>query len=282
MSNFAAIGFDGETPEEVQGFVAQAIDAGRPPAQLGAAADRHLWWHDDSGAGMAAHLGKGGEVECVTPFFVAPGGGTRWRVVTNAAHPDSQCRHCSGADCDILDPAGELLTRATVQWAFFEPYRHWLSTKREYELEVVAFASTLSLCATSEDLEQAQALFFGPGDTSEPSEPAKPMRLAEEALLPYGMFEHEGALSGRARVVLTGAVEAVAQRTNGLTGRRFTHARVRTLGGAIDVVAPASALPDTASKPKLAFADVWLVGRPCEPPPAPAPTSWFGKVFGGE
>src|SRR5689334_19165994 len=90
---------------------------------------------------------SGGRTAVVTPFFVAPGGGTRLSVRTSAPHLDKECAHCSGADCDLVDESGELITRTTIQWAFFEPYRAWLGEAREAALEVVGFASALSLCA---------------------------------------------------------------------------------------------------------------------------------------
>ena len=279
MSNFAAIGFDGETPEDVQRLVAEAVDAAGPVAELGAAGQGHLFWKDDSGAAVAVHLGRAREVTCVTPFFVAPEGGTHWRVRTGQPHLDEECAHCSGADCDVLDPSGELITRAAVQWTFFEPFRAWLARERTYDLQVVAFASALSLCATSEELDHAQAALFGEAEPGAPAEPGKPMRLAEEAFLPYGAFQDEGSMTGRARAMLTGRVQSATPRTNGLTGRPFLHLRLLTLGGPLDVVAPVP--PPTATPPTLALADVWLVGRPAEPPPMPEPRSWLKKLVGG-
>jgi hypothetical protein len=281
VSNLAAIGFDGESPEEIQRLVAHAIDEAGPAPELGAAGHGHLLWSDGSGAAVAVHFGRAKEVACVTPFFAAPDGGTRWQVRTSAPHLDRECAHCSGADCDVVDPAGELVTRAAVQWAFFEPYRTWLARPRTFELQVVGFATGLALCSTAEELERAQASLFGEADPDDaPREPGKPMRLSDQAFLPYGMFAHEGEVTSRARAWITGKVESAATRTNGLTGKSFTHVRLSTLGGLIDVVAPAAPLDD-GSPATLALADVWLVGRPCEPPPMPEPRSWLKKLVGG-
>jgi hypothetical protein len=280
VSHFAAIGFHGDSPEDVSAVIARAIDAARPSPELGAAGQGHLWWCDDSGAAIAAHLSRKGEVACVTPFFAAPDGGTRWRVRTREAHLDRECSHCSGADCDLLLGAGdELVTRSTVQWALFEPYRSWLARERQFELQVVGFADALALCPSAEALEEAQAATFGAREPGQPREPGKPMRLAEEAFLPLGMFGNEGEVTLRARAALTGGVESATLRTNGLSGRRFTHVRVRTLGGPLDVVA-APAPPEELAAARLVLATVWMVGRPCEPPPMPEPRRWLKKLLG--
>jgi hypothetical protein len=281
VSHFEAVGFGSDSPEEMQQQIGNAIEQARPAAELGTAAKRHLWWCDPSGAALAAHLDKNGNVACITPFFAPPGGGVPWNVRTTEPHEDKECLHCSGADCDLLDAGGELVTRTAVQWLYFRPYQEWLPRKREYPLEVVGFASTLALCASAEELEQAQADHFGPPSTSEPDGARAPMRMADEALLPYGMFGNEGQVTQRARAVLTGTIQSATSRTNTLTGRRFIHARIRPLGGPIDVVAADAAVPPGVATAGLALADVWLVGRPKEPPPAPRPGSWFRKVFAG-
>jgi hypothetical protein len=213
MSNFSAIGMSGHAGEEFGETLGRAMQGASSPPELGHAGRGHLWWQDESGAAVAAHLDERGSVACVTPFFSAPAGGTRWRVRTSAPHLDPECIHCSGADCDILEPPEELATRATVQWAVFAPYRAWLSEPRTYDLEVVAFASSLWLCRTDDELEAAQASLFGEKPVATP-EPAQPLRLADRAFMPYGMFGHEGNVTQRARALLTGTVQSLARPTN--------------------------------------------------------------------
>jgi hypothetical protein len=74
----------------------------------------HLRWTDPSGASVAFHLDEAGAIDCCTPFFQAPEP-ARWRVRTSGPHPDAGCSHCGGADCDVLDAGGELVTRATAR-----------------------------------------------------------------------------------------------------------------------------------------------------------------------
>jgi hypothetical protein len=170
-----------------------------------------------------------------------------------------------------------MCTRTSLQFLFFEPYKTWLRSKRTFEIVVVGFASSLSLCATNDDLERAQAALFGEADPGVPREPGKPMRLADQAFLPHGMFGAEGKLGERARAILTGTVEAATLVQNEITGANFVHTRIRTLCGPIDIVAPADGV-DIPEQPTLALADCWLVGRPVEAPPPKA--SFFRRLFG--
>jgi hypothetical protein len=266
MSNLSAIGFADATPQQMQENVNRAIDGAAPPTALGRAHDRHLWFQDSSGAALGVHLGAPNEVECFTPFFAAGEGGTRWRVRTTAPRLDVDCPHCSGADCDIIDrDRGEMVTRATVQWLFFEPYRAWLGEPRDFELELVGFASLLAVGDTQDDLEPVQARLFGEREPGKPLEPGKPIRLADGAFLPYGMFNEGGDVGQRARALLMGAISDFSKPTNSLTGERFVRLRIRTLGGDLNIVAPegiAERSDTPALHPKIALADVWLVGRP--------------------
>lgn len=278
MSNLSAIGFLVSSQDDFQSTVGKAIDRALPPANLGPLAENYLWFQDASGAALAARIDAQKRVECVTPFFAAGDGGTRWRVHTSEGHIDRECLHCSGADCDVLDASsGEMCTRTALQFLFFEPYKTWLRSKRTFEIVVVGFASSLSLCATNDDLERAQAGLFGEADPGVPREPGKPMRLADQAFFPHGMFGAEGKLGERARAILTGTVEAATLVQNEITGANFVHTRVRTLCGPIDIVAPADAV-DIPEQPTLALVDCWLVGRPVEAPPPKA--SFFHRIFG--
>ena len=277
MSHLSAIGFDASSEDDLQRMLGAALDRAAPPADLGASAAHYLWFRDASGAALAARLDARKAVECVTPFFVAPDGGTRWRVHTSAPHIDRECLHCSGADCDVLDPSSEVMcTRTALQFLFFEPYQVWLEVAQTFEV-VVGFASSLSLCATPDDFERAQAALFGEAESGAPREPGKPMRLADQAFMPHGMFGAEGHLGARARALITGDVESVTLARNEIAGTGFVHARVRTLGGPIDIVAPADAV-EVPERATLAIADCWLVGRPVETPPPKA--GFFRRLFG--
>lgn len=267
MSNLSNIGFVSSDDESLSALIEQAFERATTPPELGDWGTRHTFFRDPSGAAIAFHVDRK-EITCLTPFFVPPGGGTRWTVATTTPHLDNDCKDCSGADCDVFEgPSREMVTRSTVQWLYFAPYSDWLRHERTFQIDVVGFASTLHLCADDDEWETAQASVFGgtrkPG---EKIEPGKPTRLAGEAFMPYGMFDNAGDVSPRARAFVTGSVESVSHPTNALTGERFTWVRLRSMLGHLDVVSTFEG--DIQCSPGMrAFADVWIVGRPVEPPP---------------
>ncbi len=268
MSNLSAIGFAFSSETDFQRGVGAALDHAVHPSELGTLATRYLWFRDSSGAALAARLDAENAIDCITPFFVAPGGGTRWRVGTSGPHLDRECLHCSGADCDVLHPtSGTMCTRTALQFLFFEPYQRWLEQERTFDAVIVGFASSLALCATAEGFERAQAARFGEAEPDTATKPGKPMRLADEAFLPHGMFDNDGHLGGRACALISGSVKSVKVARNELTGSEFVHTLIHTLGGAIDIVAPAEGI-NIPEHPTLALADCWLVGRPVEAPPS--------------
>lgn len=277
MGNFSAIGFDASSEEELRRSVDDALDRAAPPTELGDYGSNYLWFRDPSGAALAARLDARKAIECITPFFAAPDGGTRWRVRTSEPCLDRECLHCSGADCDVLDASGEMCTRTALQFLFFEPYRIWLEEERTYEIVVVGFAADLELCATPDDFERVQAARFGEAEAGVPREPGKLMRLADQAFLPHGMFGEKHDLGARARALLSGTVESLTVERNRITGGRFLHTRVHTYGAPIDIVAPADEV-EVPERATLALADCWLVGRPVEAPPPKR--GFFSRILG--
>jgi hypothetical protein len=224
------------------------------------------------------HL-DGNSVECVTPFFVAPEP-TQWRVKTSSPHDDGKCVHCGGADCDLLDGSGEMVTRATIQWLHFEPFRRWLTEAREFSLKVVAFAHRAAFYDDSAAFEAAQDGWW-PGIRGKAGPTGQPLGFAENAFLPEGMFGDGKDVGAAATVLFAGRVESARVLTNALTNLQFGHARITTLPGVVDVVFDQA---EGAPAPgKLGVVRAWLVGQPDMVPPleAKAPSHRFlRRIFG--
>lgn len=259
-SNFDCIGLVVPDAGAFERLVAEVFDAARPEFEEGA--QKHLLWTDGSGAALALHVSEDG-VDCVTPFFAPEDGLTRWKVRTTEPVDDPDCVHCSGADCDLLDASGEMVTRCTVQWLHYAPYRQWLKEPRTFDLEVVAFGRSVQFFRTAEDFEAAQRTWFG----DEPlGGTGKPMRMANNAFMPNGMFADASAGMGeRATASFGGQVTRVEQRVNVRTGRPFLRARVATLPGEVDVVFGGfgGEGPHVGDQ---AWIEAWMVGRPVERP----------------
>ncbi len=277
MSHLSCIGLTVGDKEAFGALIDYAVAHATDDAPARAPA-RHVRWTDASGAALVVHLADAQTIECITPYFVAPEP-TRWRVRTSAPADDAGCAHCGGADCDIVDGSGELVTRTTVQWLHYQPYREWLGEARDERIEVVAFAHRAAFYATTEAFEADQESWWpGIGKLGADAPPGRQIKgFADVSFLPEGMFAPPGDMKVRASCMFAGRVEAVARPINGHTKRAFLHVRVATLPGAIDVVADEhEGTPEVGGR---AVVRAWLVGRPETPPPARR-GGWLGRLIG--
>lgn len=258
MSHFAAIGFTADDDTGLERLLSDALAAAQPDPALPPAAP-HLRWTDRSGASMAVHLSGAGEVDCITPFF-EPANPARWRVRTTCPHPDAGCAHCGGADCDVLDStSGDLITRSTVQWLWFQPHQAWLGQARTFDLRVVAFAHRAAFYPDAAAFEAGQDSWW-PGISQRRMPDGQPMGFADDVFIPEGMFGAGGGVGEAAVALLAGKVEAVTPLTNALTGQTFLHVRLAGLPGPIDLVTDS---PEGTPAPgDIGVARAWLVGTP--------------------
>lgn len=267
MSNFACIGVAEEDAQRVLDHAAEHAESALESKRA-----EHLLWRDESGAALALHV-EGNALACVTPFFAAEQP-TRWRVNAAAASRDRECRHCSGADCDLGDGDGELVTRCAVQWLHFAPYERWLRRAGAFELEVVAFGASVRACADSAELQRAMAEAELVADEAGGAITG----FADDFFLPTGLFgDGADGMLGRARALFGGRITACERRENRVTGGGFHQLRVATLPGAVDVVT--AAVEGEPAPGAIALVEGWLVGRPVEPPPPP-PRGLVSRLLG--
>lgn len=257
MLELDSIGFHITNKEEwvafVRGPVTDLVEADLPEVHR-SRYERHLSWTDSSGASLALHL-EGDQPVCLTPFFRPPEGPARWRVTSSAARDEEACAHCGGADCDIL-ANGKVVTRATLLWLNYRPFRSWLGAERTYDLEVVALARRVELYPDEAAFDESSQPLFGGH------------KLAANFFLPYGMFNQEAGAIASANVAMAGRVVHAELRQN-TRGGAFWWIRMVSMAGEVDVVAPPAALANPPQVGNIASVYASLVGRPLEAPPEP-------------
>jgi len=212
---------------------------------------RHFRWSDPSGASLAAHVEKN-DVVCVTPFFDPPEGLARWTVRSSAPHEDGGCVHCGGADVDVLAD-GEMVTRATVQWLHFLPYRGWLRSERDYSLSVAAFAEQVTIYADEDSFHRGPKPGLGN------------MQLMVNAFLPIGVLFGGKTARSAAKAAFSGRIAYARERRN-TRGGVFWHLRIETLPGPVDVVAAPGAFARPPVTGEVGLFDAWIIGRPVTGP----------------
>ena len=179
---------------------------------------------------------------------------TTWDVASAAPLLDPDCLDCSGADVDILDGRGELVTRAAVQFELFAPWQAWLMSKRSWRLEIGGFVHWGHACRNEAELNRAFKT-RGIGDA----------KLASTAFVPVGMFSTEPkGVTERATALLTGTLESVEHRVNQHTEAEFLWMRVATLPGPLDLVGGLGSVEGELAPGCTIFAEVWLSGRPAD------------------
>jgi hypothetical protein len=259
-SHFACIGLALRDPGELQTLLQELGSQFVEESRHGS--EQHRRWTDASGASLAIHVEEG-KVVCVTPFFSPPGGLSRWRISTSSPRDDGACAHCGGADCDVVHN-GETVTRSTMQWLHYTPYRTWLSASRTYDVEVVAFARRVDLFFDDDAFSKAR--LPGLGD----------MKLLPNAFVPTGMFLQGADMGSAATAAIVGRI-VYAEALNNSHGGAFWRLRLETLPGQLDVVAPGDSLTKAPKAGTIAFVDAWLVCRPTEPPQR---AGWLRRLLG--
>jgi hypothetical protein len=110
---------------------------------------------------------------------------------------------------------------------------------------------------------------------AEDIEHGMPLRMAPESFLSYGVFDEDDP-SAYAR--LAGTVFEADVRTVELTGQRFVHALVRTIGFDAHMCFPAGDTDAAPSPGAILGGTVFLVGTMARPPASErSRRRWFGR-----
>jgi len=88
-------------------------------------------------------------------------------------------------------------------------------------------------------------------------------QMAPESCIPSGLFLPKGQKIDppNPEIMFCGTVQDTSQLTNPITGHPFFWARVRTLGGELDVVADPAIVKGTIKKNGIIGSMSWLSGR---------------------
>lgn len=220
-SNLACIGLAVAGEEEIQSLLTQILPLAAPVGRRGSV--EVVRWQDLSGARLVLGVHAGAVVDLLPSF---------------AASPCAQLRSIEFVSDDVasaavMDEDGEQVTALTVE---FEERRLLSAAPAVTE----GVAGIVALGVDVEVFEDADAFGESPAslvdpDRADESPPAHalesglawPPRWGPESFFSFGVFEQENP-SAHAR--LSGTVLEADVRTVGLTGQRFVHAEVRTVG----------------------------------------------------
>jgi hypothetical protein len=266
---YTALGFPIDTPDALDHFVTLAQRKGERVAAPGGAYHRF-----SPGAGAELWVQAVGR-NLITGVEPHPAGECRLQVRLDARVPAPEDAPLAGAfqaawagfDGEDLEDEG-----SGIPLVFNSP----------------DFRAMDGLAVPARAAVQLAALAYGvaahPDEDAYYASQGEP-KFAPESFVPSGMFRFDDE-DGRPtppepRAWLSGTVLAAERRTNPATGLGFWWARVRTLGGELDVAADPATVEGEVTPGGVVHGEFWLSGRLADDAPPPERRRPFWRRLAG-
>jgi hypothetical protein len=245
-SHLSSIGFHVETEEDFGRLVALAVEGGE---SFDAPAGSYVLWSPGKGVELWFQFNRDGEIVGLNPHFA---GRALMHVALTQRVPRPEHSPLDGAFYGWADPhGGEDFERGQYPFVFDAPdfaLHDDLNFPSGHEVQLAAFAHELDVYENDEAYRAAQS---------------EDIMMAPESFIPSGLFSPEGgrAEQPKAFAIITGHVLETAIITNPATRLEFCAAKVRTLGGEVDVVADPETLNGFLAVGGVVSGSFWLSGR---------------------
>ena len=268
-SNLACVGLAVADVDELQSLVSRVVLFAERIGKVDGI--DVMRWEDPSGARLVLGLSRDDVPDLLPSFSARPS--ARLAAIEYVS-PEV-------ANAAVVDDEGEQVTALAIE---FEERR--LLRKPPAVTDGIAGVTALGVAV---EVFANEAAFAGsPASLVDPDREADeppahyverglkwPPRMAAESFISYGVFE-QGSPSAHAR--LAGTVLEADVRTVELTGQRFVHALVRTIGFDAHVCFPAGDGDVAPSPGAILGGTVFLVGAMARPPASErSRRRWFGR-----
>lgn len=244
-SHFSTIGFQAQTREDFSRLAMQAARAGRKVEVPGQGS--YLVWSPGERIELWAQINQQGQLIGLNPHF---NGGAVMQVglarrISRPNDTELDGAFYGWAGVPANDPQG-----GAYPFVFDAPdYRIYdaLQLPKVANIQLAAFAHEMNTYKNEEAFRASES------------------RMAAESCIPSGTF-HPGPQGGlidppRSEVIYYGRVLETATLTNPSTHLSFHWARIRTLGGEVDLVADPEVVKGTIVKDGIVGGLFWLSGR---------------------
>jgi hypothetical protein len=243
-SHLSSIGFPVGTDEEAQALVGRvANDADELDTPDGC----YLRYADASGAELWLHMDAEGVVVDMHPHYA---GRAAMPVAVTRRVPRADGGPLGGAFHGWADPGADDPESGAYPFVFDAPeaaLHAELELPCVTEVQLAAFAHELTV--------------FGDADAYAEANEGRELPYAAESFIPSGLFVTGDEPEPAAEAFFTGTVLAARGRMNETTGDAFWWARVRTLGGEIEIVADPVLLTGPVTPGAVVQGSFWLSGR---------------------
>jgi len=243
----SSIGFPVQSLDEMKSLAKQAVaKAGETLKVPGVGFYRP--WSPGAGVELWGHTNEQVQILGMEPHFSGEAR-MRVRLTKRVVHPKNTV--LEGAFYGWANPHSGLTTDGDYPFSFNVPdYRmhDGLTLPVEVSVQLAAFPNEL---LAFESREAARSSNTWMKD------------MAGEACIPTGTFLPGGKIMDppKPEIMFAGTVLATSQLRNPATGQPFFWAKVRTLGGELDVVADPAAVKGTVKKNGIVGSMCWLSGR---------------------
>lgn len=240
-SNMSALGFVAKTADDFGRIQLQAAHNGEA---IPVADGYYIRWELGNGPEVWVQANARKEMVWLNPHFRGTTS-VRMSLVSHIARPGVPL---DGAFYGVMNPDPHHLEKGTVDLVFDLPDD---ALHRDLELPVVRQVQLAAF---------AQRLDAFPDEASYMQAQEGGIVYAVESLVASGMYVQPGELP-EARVLLSGRVLAAELLVNPATGLLFQWARVRTLGGEVDVVADTAVVHGLIQVGGIISGAFWLSGQ---------------------
>jgi hypothetical protein len=244
-SHMSDIGFALENEEDFRRIALLALENGEA---LEAGDGTYVKWSPGRGIELWLQLDTDETIVGLNPHF---SGSARMPVALTARVTRSEDGFLDGGFHGWANPSAETAESGDYPFVFDAPdYQLYggIELPSVLDVQLAAFAHELEAYESDEAHEAAQA---------------DEMKFAPESFLPIGLFSPEGKRTDppQALAILSGHVLATSIITNPVTDSEFCWARVRTLGGEVDMVADPQTLNGFLVEGGVVSGSFWLSGR---------------------
>ncbi len=242
-SHFSTLGFSVKTPDDFSSLAVQAARRGQRVEVPGQGS--YIVWTPGESIELWAQVDQAGQLIGLHPHFAGESV-MQVGLTERVSRPDDtelDGAFYGWAAAPENDPEGGM-----YPFAFDVPDYHvydGLELPKVAEVQLAAFAHKMDAYENEEIFRASES------------------RMAVESCIPSGTFRLQGGAINppKSEVIYYGRVLETARLTNPFTHLFFDWARIRTLGGEVDVVADAEVVEGTIVKDGVVGGLFWLSGR---------------------
>ena len=246
-SHMSSIGFPLQSIDEIKSLAKRAVAQATETIPI-PGVGYYRRWSPGAGGELWVHVNQQIQILGMDPHF---NGEARMRVklVSRVLHKKNAT--LEGAFYGWANPHGGVTADGDYPFCFSVPdYRmhDGLTLPSEVSVQLAAFPNELLAFGDQENVRASNTWM---------------KQMAPESCIPTGLFLPGGQRIDppKPEIMFSGTVQETSQLTNPDTGQSFFWARVRTLGGEVDVVVDPTVLKGTIRKNGIVGSMCWLSGR---------------------